>query len=111
MRSKSNQAISGLYSATKNTYNAISTDPTISGPSEITALGTTAGTFTRSSDAAYRVAYFNYRFQNADHLFAADNSTTLAAVPTNHSFSYAWSLSGIGSEYAEINTSTGVVNY
>jgi hypothetical protein len=111
LRSSENNGYACVNAATKNTYNAISTDPTISGPSEITALGTSAATFSRTGDAAYRVAYFNYRFQNADHLFAADNSTTLAAVPTNHSFSYAWSLSGIGSEYAEINTSTGVVNY
>ena len=111
LRSSQNNGYSCVNPATKRTYNLISTNPTINGPSEITDLGTANHTYSRGSDATYRAAYYNYYFQNTNHYFASDNSTSLNVEPSNHSFTYSWSLTGIGNDYAEINTETGVVDY
>ena len=100
-----------VFAVTENIYAEQATSPTISGPTTISETSASAGTFTKTN-AAFTAGYYNYVFRNnANHYFASDNSTAIDAAPTAETFTYTWSLEGIDSQYAEINSSTGVINY
>ena len=101
-----------LFAVTKNTYAASETAATISGPTTISNTDISAATYTIATDATYTDGYIDYVFRNASHLRNASDNANLTAVPTATTItSYTWSLSGISSDYAVINSSTGVVNY
>ena len=99
-----------VYTYTRESYEVSQTRPTVSGPIEITALGTSAGTFTHT-DAVYQPSCVDYIFYNSTHHFCVGNTYKGSTRPSESISRYEWSLGNISSEYAEIGTSTGVINY
>ena len=100
-----------VFSVTKNIYAPQESAPTISGPSQIDVVSTSAGTYSHS-DASYIRSYVDYVFYaGAHHYFETDTVTAIANAPTSDNFTYTWSLEGIASTYATINATTGVISY
>ena len=103
-----------LFSVKKKTYDADITNAEIGGPTLISNTGISAGTFTVTSNAIIRNGYIDYVFyNNAHHYRNAANTSNLNAAPTAQTITsgYTWTLTGIDATYAEINSSTGVINY
>ena len=104
-----------LHLVTKTPYSATETPATIAGPTTISTTGNSAATYTRSANASYTDGYIDYVFNSTSHYRNASDNANLGAVPTATAITadanYTWSLEGISSTYAEINASTGVVNY
>ena len=91
------------YQVTTSTVDATFTNPTINGADVITATGNSAYT---ASDAAYRIGYTNYQFNNANHYFDSDGNS-FTGTPANATLTYyTWSLES--NSYAAVNNS-GVV--
>ena len=99
-----------LYAVTKYTYNAEYVNPAISGASTINTNG--ASRYLMTVIPTYKAGYVDYVFyNNTHHYFESDGTTARANVPTTENYdSYTWSLSGIGSTYAEIDQH-GIVTY
>ena len=58
------------------------------------------------------MAYVDYEFcNNAHHYYLADNVTALATACPAATFNYVWTMTGVDSLYATLNSSTGVLSY
>lgn len=75
-------------------------------------LSSARETSTSSASTYYQPEYTNYYFDNTNHYFNVSGSS-IANLPTlvTSGITYTWSLEGIDSEYAIVNSSTGVVTY
>ena len=96
-----------LYYLTQYTYHEISVKPVVSGAATISTLGSTSYSKT---DGSYQPAYDDYIYNNNAHHYyiGTESYNNKPTDPIDH---YEWALSGISSEYATINTTTGVISY
>ena len=88
------------YEVTITPVGATLTGVTIeTGESTLAATGEYPYTLT---DGSYTNASTNYHFNNADHYYPAQTTTTETPVGT-------WSVSGTGASYVSVNASTGTI--
>ena len=102
-----------IYPVITKEYSAKSTDPAISGDTEINALGENSS-FSITTPAARQEAYTDYIFYNGTSHFIDSNGNLVTETP-KEAFTNTWSLedgSGntISSEYASIDNN-GVITY
>ena len=88
------------------------TVPAIDGDDVISSLGTNTSHHIRTgTDPAYRKAYYNYKFENADHFVDSNDETILSSAPSSSTFtSTTWTLEGADG-YATINSLNGEITY
>ena len=100
-----------VFAVTKYTHSAEYINPTISGASTINTNG--AYRYLMTTIPTYKAGYVDYVFyNNTHHYFAANGTTAIASEPSTENYSsYTWTMSGIGSSYATIDATTGVITY
>lgn len=108
----SGNATACLFAVTKHTYNVSAIDPAFSGADQFSdsEIGNTKN-YTITTDAYYRLGFFNYVFyNNTDHFFKSDNSTSLPTPPSAEGITYTWELSDNAAGHVSVSTS-GAVTY
>lgn len=102
-----------VYPVTKQSYDEILLEPTITGDDVFSQIGNKV----YKTSPKYRKGYVNYRFDEKDHIFLRSGNsdevgtTATNSEPTEESFDYAWSLSANAVGHVRINQTTGEVSY
>ena len=86
------------YQVTTSAVSGNLTGVTISGNDILTATGN----FSYSLSGSYTNATTNYRFNNTDHYYPTQSTTTIEPIGT-------WTVSGTGASYVTINSTTGTI--
>ena len=87
------------YEVTTTPVAATLTGVSINGESSLSTTGAHPYTL---SDGSYTTASTNYRFNNADHYYPAQTTTTETPVGT-------WSVSGTGASYVSVDENDGTI--
>ena len=106
---RSTTASNIVFAVTKTFYSAQTTLPTITGPTSISLLSSTAGTYSHT-DAKFQLACDDYVFYNGTHHYCIGEVYKGTDRP-EESITYTWSLSDNAAGHATVNQTTGVVSY
>lgn len=99
-----------VFAVTQEVVAASSSIPALTGDASISALGSNAS-FRKTANATYIRSYLNYRFYNNGSHYCELDNTPLDQAPGTDDFTYTWSMTGIASDKATINASTGEITY